>query len=142
MKFRPRLLAAAIGCVVLAAHAQTDPGFLAFMDYTAEDIARPARELQPDAEHAGRNADDRVSLHGCEQQSLSEVYRPVLPDGWRSVTLKNVSFRGQRADIVVNRDASGKVVLTRGPNPTSARYTNDAPSRTISAGPNTAQKLR
>src|SRR5690242_21588662 len=80
MKSRPQLLMVVIGCVVLAAHAQTDPGFLltataqdferyfpsylangyvstmtsprgtennpsymvAFMDYTREDIARPA----------------------------------------------------------------------------------------------------
>jgi hypothetical protein len=46
-------------------------------------------------------------------KGVSEVYPPVLPDGWRSLTLKNVSIRGVRYDVVVNRDASGKVVLTR-----------------------------
>ena len=50
-----------------------------------------------------------------DDKGLSEVYPPVLPDGWRSLTLKNVAFRGQRYDIVVSRDASGKVVLRRKP---------------------------
>jgi len=50
-----------------------------------------------------------------DDKGLSEVYAPVLPDGWRSLTLKNVSFRGQRYDVVVARDASGKVVLRREP---------------------------
>jgi trehalose/maltose hydrolase-like predicted phosphorylase len=50
-----------------------------------------------------------------DDKGLSEVYHPVLPDGWRSLTLKNVAFRGQRYDIVVSRDASGKVVLRREP---------------------------
>jgi 3-isopropylmalate dehydrogenase len=48
-------------------------------------------------------------------KGVSEVYRPVLPDSWRSLTLKNVSIRGARYDIVVSRDASGKVVLARKP---------------------------
>jgi trehalose/maltose hydrolase-like predicted phosphorylase len=50
-----------------------------------------------------------------DDKGLSEVYAPVLPDGWRSLTLKNISFRGKRYDIVVSRDASGKVALTRKP---------------------------
>ncbi len=48
-----------------------------------------------------------------DDKGLSEAYPPVLPDAWKSLTLKNVTFRGQRYDIVVNRDASGKVRLTR-----------------------------
>ncbi len=46
-------------------------------------------------------------------QGLSESYAPVLPDGWKSVTLKNVSFRGRHFDVLINRDAGGKVRLTR-----------------------------
>jgi len=50
-----------------------------------------------------------------DNKGLSEAYPPVLPDKWNSVTLKNVAFRGQRYDIAVNRDAAGKVRLTRTP---------------------------
>ncbi|TLY76927.1 MAG: glycoside hydrolase family 65 protein, partial [Gammaproteobacteria bacterium] len=48
-----------------------------------------------------------------DDKGLSAAYRPVLPDAWKSLTLKKIAFRGQRYDIVVNRDASGKVRLTR-----------------------------
>ena len=48
-----------------------------------------------------------------DDKGLSAAYRPVLPDAWKSLTLKNIAFRGQRYDIVVSRDASGKVRLTR-----------------------------
>jgi trehalose/maltose hydrolase-like predicted phosphorylase len=50
-----------------------------------------------------------------DDKGLSETYRPVLPDAWKSLTLKNVAFRGQRYDIVVSRDPGGRVVLTRKP---------------------------
>jgi trehalose/maltose hydrolase-like predicted phosphorylase len=46
-------------------------------------------------------------------QGLVEAYPPVLPQEWRSLTLKNVSFRGQHMDIRVARDASGAVRLSR-----------------------------
>src|SRR5205823_1488164 len=49
-----------------------------------------------------------------DDKGLSEAYPPVLPDGWRSVTLKNIAFRGQRYDVVVSRDAGGKVRLKIG----------------------------
>ena len=48
-----------------------------------------------------------------DDRGLSQVYGPVLPDAWKSLTLKNISFRGKRYDIVVSRDAEGKVRLTR-----------------------------
>jgi len=48
-----------------------------------------------------------------DAKGLSEVYRPVLPDSWRSLTLKNLSFRGRHYDIVVSRDAAGRVQLSR-----------------------------
>lgn len=44
---------------------------------------------------------------------LSQAYAPVLPARWKSLTLKNVAFRGQNFDVVVSRDAAGKVRLTR-----------------------------
>lgn len=50
-----------------------------------------------------------------DDKGLSEAYPPVLPDAWKSVTLKNVAFRGTHYDIVVSRDAGGKVVLKRTP---------------------------
>ncbi|MGH8125791.1 MAG: glycoside hydrolase family 65 protein [Rhodanobacteraceae bacterium] len=43
-----------------------------------------------------------------EKAGLVEAYRPVLPDGWKSVTLRNVRFRGKRFDITIGRDAEGK----------------------------------
>jgi hypothetical protein len=46
-------------------------------------------------------------------QGLTQAYPPVLPPGWKSLTLKNLVFRDQRFDVVVNRDAGGKVRLTR-----------------------------
>ena len=52
---------------------------------------------------------------GCEsaQQGLVGAYAPVLPAGWNSVTLRNVTFRGQHLDIRIARDPSGVVRLTR-----------------------------
>ena len=44
---------------------------------------------------------------------LAEKYPPLLPRGWKSLTLKNIAFRGERFDYVVSRDASGKVVARR-----------------------------
>jgi trehalose/maltose hydrolase-like predicted phosphorylase len=46
-------------------------------------------------------------------QGLTQAYSPVLPTGWRSLTLKNLAFRGRHYDVVVSRDAAGKVRLTR-----------------------------
>jgi hypothetical protein len=47
------------------------------------------------------------------EAGLVEAYPPVLPEGWSSLTLRNVSFRGQHLDIRVARDTSGAVRLTR-----------------------------
>ncbi len=49
------------------------------------------------------------------EQGLVEAYPPLLPQGWDSLTLRNVSFRGQRLDIRLARDGSGVVRLTRQP---------------------------
>jgi trehalose/maltose hydrolase-like predicted phosphorylase len=48
-----------------------------------------------------------------EEKGLIEAYAPVLPPEWKAMTLKNIEFRGRRYDIVIDRDASGKVRLTR-----------------------------
>lgn len=50
-----------------------------------------------------------------EDAGLVAAYPPVLPDGWKSLTLTNVAFRGKRFDITVDRDASGKPRLQRTP---------------------------
>ena len=43
---------------------------------------------------------------------LIEAYPAVLPSGWHSLTLRNVSFRGRRLTIRVTREASGAVHLS------------------------------
>lgn len=47
------------------------------------------------------------------EAGLVEAYPPVLPDSWQSLTLHNITFRGQRMDIRIARDATGAVRLTR-----------------------------
>ena len=47
------------------------------------------------------------------ESGLVEAYAPVLPASWTSLTLRNLSFRGQRLDIRIARDAAGVVRLTR-----------------------------
>jgi trehalose/maltose hydrolase-like predicted phosphorylase len=47
------------------------------------------------------------------EAGLVEAYPPVLPPAWRSLTLHNLWFRGQRMDIRIARDAAGAVKLTR-----------------------------
>ncbi|HWZ64914.1 MAG TPA: glycosyl hydrolase family 65 protein [Steroidobacteraceae bacterium] len=44
---------------------------------------------------------------------LVAAYPPVLPESWKSLTLRNLTFRGQRLDIHLTRDAGGAVRLTR-----------------------------
>ena len=44
---------------------------------------------------------------------LLETYPPVLPPTWKSMTLKDITFRGKHYDITIDRDASGKTRLTR-----------------------------
>jgi hypothetical protein len=47
------------------------------------------------------------------EQGLAEAYAPVLPPQWKSMVLRNIAFRGWRFDIVVGRDAGGRVKLAR-----------------------------
>jgi trehalose/maltose hydrolase-like predicted phosphorylase len=46
-------------------------------------------------------------------KGLVEAYSPVLPAEWKSMTLKDLSIRGEHVDIVIDRDAAGHVRLTR-----------------------------
>ena len=48
-----------------------------------------------------------------DDKGLNPEYAPVLPPDWKSLTLKNVSFRGRHYDITIGRAADGKVSLTR-----------------------------
>jgi len=48
-----------------------------------------------------------------EQQGLIEAHPPMLPPTWKSMTLKNITFRGSHYDITIDRDATGKARLTR-----------------------------
>jgi trehalose/maltose hydrolase-like predicted phosphorylase len=47
------------------------------------------------------------------EPGLVQAYAPVLPASWTSLTLRNLSFRGQRMDIRIARDPAGVVRLTR-----------------------------
>ena len=44
---------------------------------------------------------------------LVEAYAPVLPAQWKSLTLHDLRFRGERMDIRIERDPAGVVRLTR-----------------------------
>lgn len=46
------------------------------------------------------------------KDGLVAAFPPTLPRGWRSLTLRNVSFRGRRLTIRVTRDPAGAVRLT------------------------------
>jgi protein-glucosylgalactosylhydroxylysine glucosidase len=48
-----------------------------------------------------------------DAKGLTEAFPPVLPDAWKSLTLKNISFRGQHSNVIVERNASGQVRLKR-----------------------------
>jgi trehalose/maltose hydrolase-like predicted phosphorylase len=48
-----------------------------------------------------------------QEKDLVEAYAPVLPAEWKSMTLRNVTFRGQHHDVTIERDAGGRVKLTR-----------------------------
>jgi hypothetical protein len=78
------------------------------------DAPEDARSNGRDSGGNGRG-DRRSDGRNGSDAGLLERYPPVLPDGWKSLTLKNVAFRGQRFDVVVSRDSAGKVHLTRTP---------------------------
>jgi trehalose/maltose hydrolase-like predicted phosphorylase len=48
-----------------------------------------------------------------QDKGLVEAYGPVLPPEWKSMTLKDITFRGRHYDMTVDRDADGRVRLTR-----------------------------
>jgi trehalose/maltose hydrolase-like predicted phosphorylase len=48
-----------------------------------------------------------------DDKGLDPAYASVLPPQWKSLTLKNISFRGKHYDVRVERDDSGKTQLHR-----------------------------
>jgi trehalose/maltose hydrolase-like predicted phosphorylase len=48
-----------------------------------------------------------------QEKGLVGAYAPVLPPEWKSMTLKDIAFRGQHFDITIDRDSSGRATLTR-----------------------------
>jgi protein-glucosylgalactosylhydroxylysine glucosidase len=47
------------------------------------------------------------------EKGLVEAYAPILPAEWKSMTLKDVTIRGEHRDFIIDRDAAGHVRLTR-----------------------------
>ena len=50
-----------------------------------------------------------------EEKGLIEAYAPILPAGWKSMVLKDITIRGEHVDVHIDRDPSGQVRLTRKP---------------------------
>jgi trehalose/maltose hydrolase-like predicted phosphorylase len=50
-----------------------------------------------------------------DDKGLIGAYPPLLPAKWQSMTLRNIAFRGNHYDIVIDRDAGGDARLTRRP---------------------------
>jgi protein-glucosylgalactosylhydroxylysine glucosidase len=48
-----------------------------------------------------------------EEKGLIEAYPPVLPPEWKSMTLKDIVFRGRHYDVAIDRDSGGRARLTR-----------------------------
>ena len=47
------------------------------------------------------------------EKGLVEAYSPILPAEWKSITLKDITIRGEHYDFVIDRDVGGQVRLTR-----------------------------
>ena len=48
-----------------------------------------------------------------EPDGLVQAYPPQLPSAWKSMTLKDITFRGKHYDVTIDRDAAGKPRLRR-----------------------------
>jgi trehalose/maltose hydrolase-like predicted phosphorylase len=48
-----------------------------------------------------------------QEKGLVAAYAPVLPPEWKSMTLRGIALRGQRYDMIIDRDAAGQTRLTR-----------------------------
>ena len=48
-----------------------------------------------------------------DDKGLDAEYAPILPPDWKSVTLKDITFRGKHYDITIGRGADGKTELAR-----------------------------
>ena len=47
------------------------------------------------------------------EKGLVAAYPPVLPPEWKSMTLKDIAFRGRHYQVTIDRAADGRVRLTR-----------------------------
>ncbi|MDQ6645816.1 MAG: glycoside hydrolase family 65 protein, partial [Pseudomonadota bacterium] len=61
-----------------------------------------------------------------KEDGLVEAYAPVLPPGWKSLTLRDITFRGKHYDIRIDRDPDGKAKLTRSLSATTPRVCRDS----------------
>jgi len=51
------------------------------------------------------------------EKGLVAAYPPILPAEWKSMTLKNITIRGEHYDFIIERDAGGQVRLRRNTRP-------------------------
>jgi trehalose/maltose hydrolase-like predicted phosphorylase len=56
-----------------------------------------------------------------EHGGLVAAYPPVLPPSWKSLTLRNIDYRGKRYTLVIDRDTNGHVKLHGLPHDATAR---------------------
>ena len=77
-----------------------------------------------------------------QDKGLVQAYAPLLPIAWKSLTLQNVSFRGQRLTIRIARDADGKVQLTRTPGALADSHTDRQFGYQVSEGLNSNDFVR
>ena len=47
-----------------------------------------------------------------QEKGLVGAYAPVLPPEWKSMTLKDVSFRAQHYDITIDRETAARTIRT------------------------------
>jgi len=47
------------------------------------------------------------------EKGLVQAYPPILPAEWKSITLQNLTIRGEHYDFIIDRDAGGRVRVTR-----------------------------
>jgi protein-glucosylgalactosylhydroxylysine glucosidase len=47
------------------------------------------------------------------EKGLVEAYPPILPAEWKSITLQDLTIRGEHYDFIIDRDAGGRVRVTR-----------------------------
>lgn len=99
------MLGALALATVMRVHAQSDPSFL--LDANFSDLPSYFPGLLGNGYLYG------FTGLRLREAGLVQVYPPVLPASWRSLTLRDVHVRSGEFDITVTRDANGAVRLTR-----------------------------